>query len=150
MNRAAIIWTCSNCGAGSPIPCRTCGAHLAKRDQSLKKCETCGSPVDKSLFDCEACDSRATLNISSSKDHIWTQVWFRRLLKLVRLLVGTAQMIGLITIAVSCSISGGEGTLASSAPSIGQMQLFGVATFFGLIPIQIYLIKRISELESLN
>ena len=150
MNNPAIIWTCSNCGSGSPIACRTCGAQLTKRDQSLKKCATCGSPVDKSLFDCKECDSRATLNISSNTEHHWRQTWFRRLLKLFRLMVGTAQMIGLITIAVSCSISGGEGTLSDSAPSLRQMQFFGVVTFFGLIPIQIYLIKRISALESIN
>ncbi len=150
MNNASIIWTCSSCGTGAPIPCRTCGAQLAQRDQSLKKCETCGSPVDKSFFNCKACDSSGTLNISLSGDQVWKQTWFRRLLKLVRLIVGTSQMIGLITVAVSCSISGGEGTLANSAPPLGQMQFFGATTFFGLIPIQIYLIKKISELESLN
>ncbi|MFL2640238.1 MAG: hypothetical protein ACJ0OL_02810 [Dehalococcoidia bacterium] len=56
-------------------------------------------------------------------------------------------MIGLITIAISCSISGGEGTISNSGPSIGQMQLFGFVTFFGLIPLQIYLLKRIAALE---
>ena len=148
MNNQSKIWICSNCGIESNISCRTCDASLTERDRSLKKCGTCGSPVNKSLFDCKQCDSISTLNIAKGiLDNPLKQLWVRRFFKLLRLITGTTQMIGLITIAISCSISGGEGTISNSGPSIGQMQLFGFGAFFGLIPLQIYLIKRITALE---
>ena len=148
MNNQSKIWTCSNCGIESNINCKTCDAQLTERDRSLKKCETCGAPVDKSLFDCKQCDRSSTLNIAKGiLDNPLKQLWVRRSFKLLRLITGTTQMIGLITIAISCSISGGEGTISNSGPSIEQMQLFGFGAFFGLIPLQIYLIKRITALE---
>lgn len=148
MNNQLKIWTCSNCGVESTINCKTCDAQLTERDRSLKKCGTCGSPVDKPLFDCAHCDSSSTLNIIEGiLNNPRKQLWIRRSFKLLRLIVGTSQMIGLITIAISCSISGGEGTISNSGPSTEQMQLFGFGTFFGLIPLQIYLLKRITALE---
>ena len=148
MNNQSKIWTCSNCGIESNINCRACDAQLTERDRSLKKCETCGSPVNKSLFDCKQCDGNSTLTIAKEiLGNPSKQLWLRRAFKFLRLIIGTTQMIGLITIAMSCSISGGEGTISSPGPSIEQMQLFGFGAFFGLIPLQIYLIKRITALE---
>ena len=142
-------WECRVCGHEQTPRCPTCRVVITGLEASAGKCNTCGSPITHAIYTCPECHTENALQPPAAQT---LQPWRGRGLavkglRASRLLVGTAQMVGLILLAVSCSAAAGGGTASTDGPSLGTLQLGGFLTFIGLIPVQILIARAIKILS---
>ena len=61
---------------------------------------------------------------------------------------GLAQVVGLFTLGISCSIAAGGSTPPEDAPPLGALQLSGLLVFVGLMPVQVLIARALRRVGS--
>ena len=142
-------WTCSECGHELTPRCPACRVVITGQEAASGRCATCGSPLTGAIYRCPQCQAEVGLRPPPEQRLI---PWRGRDLAVkgvqaARLLVGMAQMTGLILLAVSCSASAGGAEPSPNGPSFGSLQLLGLILLLGLMPIQIIFVRVIKRLS---
>lgn len=137
-------WRCRACGEEHTPRCPACRVVITGAEASVGRCQTCGSPLTAATYTCPHCQTERGLR----PPPLPIQPWRGRDLAIkglqaLRILVGTAQMVGLLLFMVSCSASAGGAVPRAGVPSALTLQMWGLLTFLGLIPVQVLLARAI-------
>ncbi len=142
-------WTCSECGHELTPRCPACRIVITGQEAVSGRCATCGTPLTAAIYRCPECHAEGGLRPPPEQRLV---PWKGRDLAVkgmqaTRLIVGMAQMAGLILLAVSCSAVAGGAEPPPNGPSFGSLQLLGLILLVGLIPAQIIIARVIKRLS---
>lgn len=141
-----ISWKCYNCGHDHTPRCPSCRVVITGMEAAAHRCSTCANPLTDAVYTCPEC--QAENGLQPPKPEI-KRFQGRGLvilgLKGARFLTGLMQMVGLLTLGISCSMGADRGESPEGAPSLGVFQLAGSLIFFGLMPVQVLIARGLKD-----
>ncbi len=149
MSTEKRTWTCSACSHELTPRCPACRVVITGQEAAAGRCGTCGTPITASIYTCPECQTENGLRPPPEQR---LRPWRGRdlgikTLQALRLLVGMAQMSGLILLGVSCSAAAGGADPPANGPTFGQLQALGLFALVGLIPVQIVIARLVKSLS---
>ncbi len=137
-----ITWKCDNCGHEHTPRCPSCRVIITGMEAAAHRCSTCANPLTDAAYTCPECQTERGLQPPRTEIKRFRGRGLAILgLQGARFLTGLAQMVGLFTLGISCSVGAGGGTSPAGAPSLGVFQLAGSLIFLGLLPVQVLIAR---------